>query len=384
MAMSPIRPELGRQDWSPVARGGQAFGQGVGQGLASLGASVGKAMDQRKAMKAEVKATKDLLSNPVMQQFAGTMGISPEQLEDMKTRFEDGSLSEQAAVARSVNRTLGMVMQVGGNVMSQKPVQQPALEPVVMALSQARDPETGIVDPVKAYEIGVKLNADPKLLDQALDNVRPRQPLIAEGDEPTPFERKLGEQAASVYSDWQIDGGRERAVSNVEKFEDIIERLASGDATTRNVVDFLPVVADDVRAIINPSASDVIDRIRGVAFQTLRETLGAQFTEREGQRLVESYFNPKLSEDANIARLQDFVDVNKQVIEAKDRFVKYAEEKGTVRGFKGGRSWNVQDVENQLNFNQPPEPQPDIPVEDDFVIPGLSGAAQKALGGYGG
>ena len=119
MAMSPIRPELGRQDWSAIARGGQAFGQGVGQGLAQLGAGIGKAMDERKAMKAEVKATKDLLSNPVMQQFAGTMGISPEQLEDMKTRFEDGSLSEQAAVARSVNETLGRVMQIGGQVMTQ-------------------------------------------------------------------------------------------------------------------------------------------------------------------------------------------------------------------------------------------------------------------------
>jgi hypothetical protein len=89
--------------------------------MAQLGAGIGKAMDERKAMKAEVKATKDLLSNPVMQQFAGTMGISPEQLEDMKTRFEDGSLSEQAAVARSVNQTLGMVMQVGGQVMSRVP-----------------------------------------------------------------------------------------------------------------------------------------------------------------------------------------------------------------------------------------------------------------------
>jgi F0F1-type ATP synthase membrane subunit c/vacuolar-type H+-ATPase subunit K len=58
MAMSQIRPELGRQDWSPIARGGQAFGQGVGQGLAQLGAGIGKAMDERKAMKAEVKATK--------------------------------------------------------------------------------------------------------------------------------------------------------------------------------------------------------------------------------------------------------------------------------------------------------------------------------------
>jgi hypothetical protein len=40
-----IRPELGRIDFSPISRGGQAFGQGVGQGLAQLGAGIGKAMD---------------------------------------------------------------------------------------------------------------------------------------------------------------------------------------------------------------------------------------------------------------------------------------------------------------------------------------------------
>jgi len=55
--MSPIRPELGRQDWSPIARGGQAFGQGVGQGLAQLGAGIGQAIQQHRKKVAEDEMT---------------------------------------------------------------------------------------------------------------------------------------------------------------------------------------------------------------------------------------------------------------------------------------------------------------------------------------
>jgi hypothetical protein len=105
-----VRPELGRQDWSAVARGGEAYGAGVGQGLASLGASVGKAMDQHKQMKAEVKSFKDFISSDLFQSASGT---EAEAVQDLLARFEDASLPEQYALAKRGNQFAGMALQTG-------------------------------------------------------------------------------------------------------------------------------------------------------------------------------------------------------------------------------------------------------------------------------
>jgi hypothetical protein len=108
----------------------------------------------------------------------------------------------------------------------------------------------------------------------------------------------------------------------------------------------LPVVNERFRNIFNPSGSDAIDRVRGVAFQSLRETLGAQFTEKESENLVKTYFNPTLGPEANLKRLDEFTTKLEAAYQAKSEMMEYFGENKTERGFQStGKS---KDIMNSL------------------------------------
>lgn len=168
----------------------------------------------------------------------------------------------------------------------------------------------------------------------------PRGPLTqvtVEGDkaaiEPTAFEKKVDERAAQVVLDWTT-GGRNRAKQNVSEFQRIKGELESGRINTRTLGDFLPFVSDEVRKLFNEPAAEAVNDIRSIAFQVLRETLGAQFTEKEGERLMATYFDPQLSEEANIKRMGRLAALTEQLVDDKDRLATYMDKNRTAIGFK--------------------------------------------------
>lgn len=150
-----------------------------------------------------------------------------------------------------------------------------------------------------------------------------------------------------------ITGGRDQVDRNINSLENIlIEIQGDPDAGFRKVVNFLDGIPFDeaIQAAFNLQMTDIRDRIRGVAYQTLRETLGAQFTEREGQRLVETYFNPKLTVNQNIQRLNDFVVSLKQVRASQEEVYEYYRNNNTIEGFvpsTGRGSLAVTDLMNR-------------------------------------
>jgi hypothetical protein len=86
---------------------------------------------------------------------------------------------------------------------------------------------------------------------------------------------------------------------------------------------------------MNPEAADAKNRVEGVIFQTLKETLGAQFTEREGKRLVEASYNPMLDPATNAARLRDYSNGLKKAVEARESQMAYLKEHKTLQGYDG-------------------------------------------------
>jgi len=124
--------------------------------------------------------------------------------------------------------------------------------------------------------------------------------------------------------------------NNIASLKDVIRTIAQNpDMGFRSVTSFLQDIplGDEIVDAFNLELGDVRDRIRGIAYQSLRDTLGAQFTEREGQRLVSTYFNPRLTASQNIKRLIDFVDRLEQVKDARIGAFTYFKEKGTIKGY---------------------------------------------------
>ena len=70
-----------------------------------------------------------------------------------------------------------------------------------------------------------------------------------------------------------------------------------------------------------------------MVFQSLREKLGAQFTDREGDRLVAAAFNNLLDESRNVARLKRLYTTIEQAAQQKQKAIDYFNENGTIKGF---------------------------------------------------
>jgi hypothetical protein len=113
MAMSPIRPELGRQDWSPVARGGQAFGQGVGQGLAQLGAGIGQAIQRHREKK------QDKAEFEEFRKVAEGIGLAPDESKVVwNTAGKQGAFAwlQQEKNKQQTSNEISLGMQILDNI----------------------------------------------------------------------------------------------------------------------------------------------------------------------------------------------------------------------------------------------------------------------------
>jgi hypothetical protein len=154
-----------------------------------------------------------------------------------------------------------------------------------------------------------------------------------EAPQATAYEKKIDQLAAAEMVDWTTQG-RSQSKSNLSEFRRIQSDLESGKINTRTVGDFMPFVSDEVRKIFNEPAAEAVNDVRAIAFQVLRETLGAQFTEKEGERLIATYFDPQLSEKANIKRMERMANFTEQLIEDKDRLAAYMDKKRTAIGFQ--------------------------------------------------
>ena len=150
----------------------------------------------------------------------------------------------------------------------------------------------------------------------------------------TPAEESRDKTAGTALAKWD-DSGRATVTSNIAALDSITKGLEDGQIKTRGFIDALPFGSDWARAIVNPDAQDAKNRVEGVIFQTLKETLGAQFTEKEGKRLVEASYNPMLSPEANAARLRDYSNGLKKAVAARESQLAYLKENKTLQGYDG-------------------------------------------------
>tara|TARA_R100001015_G_C4625988_1_gene184765 strand:+ start:399 stop:2069 length:1671 start_codon:yes stop_codon:yes gene_type:complete len=147
----------------------------------------------------------------------------------------------------------------------------------------------------------------------------------------------LNQAAAKTVNEWTISGGFAQVKENVDKLDDVIKILEEQDNITGSVVGNIPPL---LSVFINPEAVGVQDDINSIVFQSLRATLGAQFTENEGRKLVEASFNNKLDESVNIKRLQRLKEKLLNMAQAKQNAADYFyANDGNMEGFTGQTSF---------------------------------------------
>ena len=156
----------------------------------------------------------------------------------------------------------------------------------------------------------------------------------------TPAQKKFAEESGKGAFDWD-QGGRASAQENIGKFQTVLTDLEDGNLDTRTLTEFAPFVGDWARAAVNPTGQQGLDTIRGVIFQGLRDTLGAQFTEREGERLVKASYNPQLDEASNIARLKPALSRMRETFQAKEALTQHILSGGSISDYSGKTPWEA-------------------------------------------
>ena len=143
----------------------------------------------------------------------------------------------------------------------------------------------------------------------------------------------LNYAAAKGVYDWTGAGGFAQVKENIDKLDDVITTLKENDNITGSVVGNIPAA---FRVFINPESVAVQDDINSIVFQSLRATLGAQFTENEGRKLIEASFNVKLSEEVNIKRLERLKEKLLNMAQSKQSAADYFyANNGSMEGYTG-------------------------------------------------
>ena len=160
--------------------------------------------------------------------------------------------------------------------------------------------------------------------------------------------KKVNEKFGTEVNEWVLSGGFTGAQANLIKIDDAIQQLEKSKddffgLTGKNV----GVMPKGLRAFFNPDSADLEDNIRSIVYESLRQTLGAQFAEREGEKLIQASFNSMLSEEKNIVRLKRMRAKILEMAKAKQKAYEYFQENdGDMSGYSG--STLVFDNENQM------------------------------------
>jgi hypothetical protein len=153
-----------------------------------------------------------------------------------------------------------------------------------------------------------------------------------EDRKPTEAQKSVDSNFGKEYAEWVAGGGQADTRRQIVQLEEALGKLKSGKNLTGAFIGNLP---DGVLNIFNPEAVATRNAVEEVVQRNLRLVLGAQFTEKEGERLISRAYNPSQSEEENAKRVGRLLEQIKAGAAAKVSAAQYYEQNGTLRGWSG-------------------------------------------------
>ena len=171
-------------------------------------------------------------------------------------------------------------------------------------------------------------------------------------------QKQLDKEFAKDLNKFQTVG-RNQAISDISNLNDAISVLENGANVTGPIIGRIPG-----QTFFNPKGVQVQEAVARVVQKTLRETLGGQFSEREGENLVKRSFNPALGEEENARRARRLLLVTQQMLQAKDKAAEFfRNNRGTLEGFVPPQ-FSIEELEFAITGQRPQDvPRPGDAVE---------------------
>ena len=147
----------------------------------------------------------------------------------------------------------------------------------------------------------------------------------------TEGQKAIDKAFSKEYGDFVLKGGFADVNKGLSQLDEAVNILETAGGTG----EFIGNLPDSLSAIFNKSGLKAKELVSEVVQRNLRLILGAQFTENEGERLINRAFNPRLSEEENIKRVKRLAKSIQNAANQKRKASEYFEKFGTLKGFKG-------------------------------------------------
>lgn len=143
--------------------------------------------------------------------------------------------------------------------------------------------------------------------------------------------KELDKSFAKDYSEWNSTS-KAAVDKNLERLKQAKQKL---EESKSDIVGYSGRLVGQLPDVLRSETSKTIrDDVRAAAQGALKATLGAQFTEKEGERIMKSAYDESLSPEANIAKIDAAIKELEAGKKAKDDMTKYFEENKTLSGYK--------------------------------------------------
>ncbi|MGV2141214.1 hypothetical protein ACQZ45_24825 [Agrobacterium sp. 16-2014-1-2a] len=180
----------------------------------------------------------------------------------------------------------------------------------------------------------------------------------------TKGEEKRDEEFGKNYETTANDYNRNQVqIAQLDETIRILETTpnASGNIVLENAPAFL-------KPYINTDGTIAREKTYEVVQGTLRQVLGAQFTEREGEMIMARAFNPNLPVDENVKRVRALAEMLKSNSQQNINKLNYFDQNGTLKGFRGNYL-SADDISNNVFGDNGNRPQSNMPLSRQRQLP---------------
>lgn len=185
------------------------------------------------------------------------------------------------------------------------------------------------------------------------------------GEKLSPGQKKMDEKFAETFLQWEMGGQRGDAFKGLSQLREVSGQLGPESGLTGKKFSVIP---EGARSVMTPEAQNASELVSEVVQRNLRVILGAQFTEKEGERLIARAYNIELPPELNQKRLNRLIISMEDAVKAKEDAAAYFRENETLKGWKG-KLFTMSDF--------------DAALDDTSAIDALPSGAQK-IGEEGG
>ena len=148
----------------------------------------------------------------------------------------------------------------------------------------------------------------------------------------TAGEKKVDENYATQYFEYMKGAAdTEKQIDQLGLALNTLQTTKDGSITGKRVA---ALDASGKLAYVDPEAQAVYDQVTEVVQRNLRLVLGAQFTEKEGERLIARAYNPALGQEENARRVKALMTQIKTAHESQKQMAQHFRDKGTLKGYE--------------------------------------------------